>query len=67
MACERTTLPGATRRFKSFSHAAREAAMSRVYGGIHFLRAVEDGYTQGKSIGRVVSRALPSTEHTASR
>jgi hypothetical protein len=53
------TLPGATRRFKNFSHAAREAGMSRVYGGIHFLHAVEDGFAQGKGIGRAVSRALP--------
>jgi hypothetical protein len=53
------TLPGATRRFKNFAHAARESGMSRVYGGIHFLHAVEDGFAQGKSIGRAVSRALP--------
>ena len=53
------TLPGATRRFKSFSHAAREAAMSRVYGGIHFLHAIEDGLAQGKGIGHEISRALP--------
>jgi hypothetical protein len=53
------TLPGVTRRFKNFSHAAREAGMSRVYGGIHFLHAVEDGFIQGKDIGRVVSRMLP--------
>ena len=53
------TLPGATRRFKNFSHAARESGMSRVYGGIHFLHAVEDGFAQGKGIGRAVSRMLP--------
>jgi hypothetical protein len=54
-----TTLPGVTRRFTSFSQAAFEAGMSRVYGGIHFLHAVEEGYRQGKAIGRVVSRMLP--------
>jgi hypothetical protein len=53
------TLPGATRRFKSFQDAAREAAMSRVYGGIHFVHAVEDGYAAGKRVGRDVSRKLP--------
>lgn len=53
------TLPGATRHFTSFSQAAREAAMSRVYGGIHFVRAVEDGFAAGKVIGREVSRMLP--------
>jgi hypothetical protein len=66
------TLPGVTRHFKSFSHAAHEAGMSRVYGGIHFLHAVEDGLAQGKSIGRVVSRKLPpspspSPAHEAGR
>jgi hypothetical protein len=53
------TLPGATRRFRSFSHAAREAGMSRVFGGIHFVHAVEDGWTAGKLVGRDVARALP--------
>lgn len=53
------TLPGATRRFKGFAHAARESGMSRVYGGIHFLHAVEDGFAQGKGIGRAISRMLP--------
>jgi hypothetical protein len=52
------TLPGANRRFRSFNHAAREAGLSRVYGGIHFVHAVEDGWTAGKRIGREVSRAL---------
>jgi hypothetical protein len=53
------TLPGVTRHFTSFRQAATEAGMSRVYGGIHFLHAVEDGFMQGRSIGRVVSGALP--------
>ncbi len=53
------TLPGVTRRFGSFAEAAKEAGMSRVYGGIHFLHAVEDGFKQGKSVGREVSRRLP--------
>ena len=52
------TLPGANRRFRSFNHAAREAGLSRVYGGIHFVHAVEDGWAAGKRIGREVSRAL---------
>jgi hypothetical protein len=54
-----TTLPGETRHFRGFRHAAREAGMSRVYGGIHFLHAVEDGWRQGHGIGRVVARILP--------
>jgi hypothetical protein len=40
-------------------HQCREAGMSRVYGGIHFLHAVEDGWAQGRGIGRMVARMLP--------
>jgi hypothetical protein len=51
-------LPGKVRRFESFGQAAHESGMSRVYGGIHFLRAVEDGFEQGRGIGRVIGRML---------
>jgi hypothetical protein len=62
-----TTLPGETRHFRSFRSAAREAGLSRVYGGIHFLHAVEDGWRQGHGIGRVVARILPpARSHAAS-
>jgi hypothetical protein len=40
-----------TRTFTSFSQAAREAADSRVYAGIHFRTACEDGLTLGRKIG----------------
>jgi hypothetical protein len=53
------TLPGVTRRFSSFSHAAREAGLSRVFGGIHFVHAVEDGWAAGARVGRDVARTLP--------
>ena len=53
------SVPGATRHFASFTDAARENGLSRVYGGIHFLHAVEDGHRQGKGIGAAVSRLLP--------
>jgi hypothetical protein len=53
--------PDVTRHFNSLEGAAREAGLSRVYGGIHFLHAVEDGWKQGRSIGRAVARALPGT------
>jgi PAP2 superfamily len=44
-------LPGVIRDFDSFSAAAGEAAVSRVYGGIHFRFASEDGLQAGISIG----------------
>ena len=47
-------LPGVTRSFTSFSDAASEAAMSRVYGGIHFRFASEDGMTAGGEISEWV-------------
>jgi hypothetical protein len=42
------------RSFKSFKDAAAEAAMSRLYGGIHYRRAVEQGAAQGRRVGELV-------------
>ncbi len=53
------SLPNVIRRFSSFTQAARENGMSRVYGGIHFRHAVNDGYKQGRGIGRDIARMLP--------
>lgn len=39
------------RRFNSFAEAAEDAAMSRLYGGIHFRFGNEAGTTQGRCIG----------------
>jgi hypothetical protein len=44
------------RRFDSFLDAAQEAAISRLYGGIHFRAAIENGLAQGRRIGRAASR-----------
>jgi hypothetical protein len=46
------------RPFGSFLEAADEAAISRLYGGIHFNAAIVNGVTQGRCIGHHVS-ALP--------
>jgi membrane-associated phospholipid phosphatase len=40
-----------TRSFPSFWAAAEEAAISRLYGGIHFRAAIERGLEQGRCIG----------------
>lgn len=45
-------LPGVFRAFNSFSAAAAEAAVSRLYGGIHFRSANEDGLSAGIEIGQ---------------
>lgn len=39
------------RSFTSFRLAAEEAAVSRLYGGIHFKDAIVNGQAQGKAIG----------------
>lgn len=39
------------RSFSSFTQAAEEAAISRLYGGIHFIDAITQGQLQGKRIG----------------
>lgn len=39
------------RSFASFNSAAEEAAMSRMYGGIHFRFGNENGLTQGRAVG----------------
>ena len=44
-------LPGVFRSFSTCLDAADEAAASRIYGGIHFRSASEDGLQAGASIG----------------
>lgn len=39
------------RKFTGFVAAAKEAGISRLYGGIHFRSAIERGYEQGQCIG----------------
>lgn len=43
------------RSFDSFWHAANEAAISRLYGGIHYRPAIELGVAQGKCIGEQIN------------
>ena len=42
------------RTFKSFKAAADEAALSRLYAGIHFRSGVEGGQVQGQCVARKV-------------
>jgi len=50
----------APRRFASFTEAADEAAMSRLYGGIHFPMGNENGKALGRCIGEKVVERLGS-------
>jgi hypothetical protein len=42
------------RQFSSFAQAAAEAAISRLYGGIHYRMAIEQGIAQGRKVGELV-------------
>jgi membrane-associated phospholipid phosphatase len=57
-----TSLPGVVRHYRSFTDAAWENGLSRVYGGIHFMHAVDDGFKQGTGIGRSISQLLPRVD-----
>jgi hypothetical protein len=46
------------RSYQSFNHAAEEAAISRMYGGIHYRKAIEEGLKQGRNVGNYISQKL---------
>ena len=46
------------RKFSSFRDAAAEARISRLYGGIHFRDAIENGGEQGRRIGNFIIERL---------
>ena len=49
------------RSFNSFNEAADEAAISRMYGGIHYRKAVAIGVKQGRDLGQFVLENLAMT------
>ncbi len=42
------------REFDSFRDASSEAAISRLYGGIHYMPAIENGIKQGRALGNYI-------------
>ena len=50
------------RSFKSFYDAAAEAAVSRLYGGIHYKPAIEIGLQQGRAVGNFVSAKIKTRQ-----
>jgi hypothetical protein len=42
------------RNYSSFTQAAAEATISRLYGGIHYRPAIELGVEQGQAVGKYV-------------
>ena len=52
------------RSFTSFNQAAAEAAISRLYGGIHYRMAIEEGIEQGRRVGELVVRRVKTRAAT---
>lgn len=50
------------RSFRSFIHASEEAAISRLYGGIHYRMAIDEGVTQGQKVGEFIVQNLHTTK-----
>tara|TARA_B110000114_G_scaffold16629_1_gene16047 strand:+ start:419 stop:1762 length:1344 start_codon:yes stop_codon:yes gene_type:complete len=46
------------RYYNSFIHASEEAAISRFYGGIHYMMAIDEGVNQGNEIGDYITQNL---------
>lgn len=49
---------GMKRTFSSFDEAAREASLSRLYGGIHFRSGIDAGAAQGRKVGAHVLSSI---------
>jgi hypothetical protein len=49
------TSGGVSRSFRSFTAAAHEAGLSRIYGGIHWSFDVAQGWHVGRSVGKYVA------------
>jgi hypothetical protein len=52
------------RSFNSFEEAASEAAISRLYGGIHYMSAVVNGAEEGRQVGTYVVSKLKTRKQT---
>ena len=46
------------RHFTSFQQAAEEAAISRLYGGIHYMPSIVNGLEEGKKLGLLMLQRL---------
>jgi hypothetical protein len=52
------------RSFKSFYEAAEEAAISRMYGGIHYRAACDNGKVQGRKLGMFILENLKTRKES---
>ena len=54
------------RTFESFFDASKEAAISRLYGGIHYMPAINNGVEQGKLVGNFIVENLRTRREAVS-
>jgi membrane-associated phospholipid phosphatase len=54
--------PQAPQTFSSFDQAAAEAAVSRLYGGIHYPFDNDDGLSSGRCIGDMIRKRVQFTK-----
>jgi hypothetical protein len=47
-----------SRSFDNFLQASEEAALSRLYGGIHYRMAIDNGLDQVDAIGNYINNTL---------
>lgn len=50
------------REFGSFLEASEEAAISRLYGGIHYMPAIANGVKQGRRLGNYIIESIKLKE-----
>ncbi len=50
------------RKYKSFIEASEEAALSRLYGGIHYMPAIKYGVEQGEQVGKWIVSNIQTKE-----
>lgn len=55
-----------SRDFKSFDAAAQEAAISRLYGGIHYMPAIKNGSQEGRLVGNFVIKTIQTKKQRLS-
>lgn len=55
------------RNFDSFKDAAQEATLSRLYGGIHYRSAIEEGAIQGLNVGNYINSKLQLIKNDISK
>jgi membrane-associated phospholipid phosphatase len=61
------SLPGNTRNFESLQACAEEISQSRLYGGIHFPSALNDGLKLGRTVAAFVLTAPAATTENSVR